>query len=724
MGASRAKRLAWAIAVIVTALAGHTSLTEASCTGSNAWVIAPPIATGGTVRILWRVEPACDVIETGLLIGADLNALAPAGPPVYAHLELYQQDISVAETGTYWIVAYARDEEGSLIQSAPRTVLIVVPPPELIHGSHGGLTSFTGTDQDFLRPAGEPHFASLKETTRILRSRSGSSSSPSQFIIESRGIGSTDPNTVLSGQLQPLQVGPETLMFSAGHINNALAGLDVFFSRSGFPRSGLYIVVCDGSVLVLGGRVIFVSGGCRDVTGASLDFADHSEEQIRADGTTAFAFTSSAHSDAVFFIPSSPPGKRVGTARLRALVGARASPDIIPNGLRLDGKPPIAVENQRCFNSFFPGLVDCILTLTWDFTEEARSLSQQGGGELRVTPNPLPLASGESPNPGGGLTRFSSAAFSLDLALNYPWRHGGSDQALTITFEEQCPKVLDLVLTPDPFEPVQPRGLPARIARVATEVKVDASVKTCPPRPGNPPTSVAVTFMIDPDEPMPGTPDAGGHFHNGGRPRGNFTVPNPPKPITLEMCTVSNFDAQGVGRCDDPKTYFPSEVSGNVKIIAEALKFGRDEKKVQVQVPGLIPLEEVIIATFFRFTGRTNTHPDNHYGTQNSIDNTVGLAFDYFDLHKETLGINDMSLEKGGLFDTAGNWNSKPGHSRHRVGKSVDIDRCAQTLVKQRDLDRIAKDTYSGIRIVEKALTPLPCPGPVDTPRIHYSHGQ
>lgn len=35
--------------------------------------------------------------------------------------------------------------------------------------------------------------------------------------------------------------------------------------------------------------------------------------------------------------------------------------------------------------------------------------------------------------------------------------------------------------------------------------------------------------------------------------------------------------------------------------------------------------------------------------------------------------INDQSLVWGGLFDTAGNWSTNPGHSQHREGRHVDI---------------------------------------------------
>ncbi len=86
------------------------------------------------------------------------------------------------------------------------------------------------------------------------------------------------------------------------------------------------------------------------------------------------------------------------------------------------------------------------------------------------------------------------------------------------------------------------------------------------------------------------------------------------------------------------------------------------------------------------------------------------------------MGINDMSLISGGLFDVNHDW--KPPHNLHRIGRSVDIDRCATAggssiLVNQALLDQIMA-ANGGRRIVEKSLEPPPCQGPISTPRMHY----
>ena len=43
----------------------------------------------------------------------------------------------------------------------------------------------------------------------------------------------------------------------------------------------------------------------------------------------------------------------------------------------------------------------------------------------------------------------------------------------------------------------------------------------------------------------------------------------------------------------------------------------------------------------------------------------------YFDEYGEKVGINDMSLPRGGLFDLNGDWITP--HQTHREGKNADI---------------------------------------------------
>jgi hypothetical protein len=175
---------------------------------------------------------------------------------------------------------------------------------------------------------------------------------------------------------------------------------------------------------------------------------------------------------------------------------------------------------------------------------------------------------------------------------------------------------------------------------------------------------VNVQFAVDPGLPQPGTPDAGGHTHDTRPARARGTL-NP------SSCTAI-LDAGGVGTCR--VTYEPSEVSSVETLTATAAGFPGAQARVSVQVPGLTNLADVL-TNFFRLTGQTPAHRDNHWGTTNALEIIQLVALDFFATFGATLGINDLSLRTGGLFDIRGDWS--PPHKSHRTGTSVDIDRTA-----------------------------------------------
>ena len=140
----------------------------------------------------------------------------------------------------------------------------------------------------------------------------------------------------------------------------------------------------------------------------------------------------------------------------------------------------------------------------------------------------------------------------------------------------------------------------------------------------------------------------------------------------------------GMGSCT--VTYRPSEVSGVEMISASADGFPSASAQIRVAVPGLMNLAEVF-TNFFRLTGQTTLHPDNHWGTEDTLNNIQLVALDFFEASDASLRINDMSLPLGGMFDICGTWNPSDtcppvtprdkGHVSHRKGTSVDIGRTA-----------------------------------------------
>lgn len=166
-----------------------------------------------------------------------------------------------------------------------------------------------------------------------------------------------------------------------------------------------------------------------------------------------------------------------------------------------------------------------------------------------------------------------------------------------------------------------------------------------------------------------------------GHPHG--THPKDKSGAITSTCTIP----EGFVTCDSPVQYTASQISGEEKITATLQDTGEKvSKSIFIMVPALGPLAA---GQFYALTGSTGSHPDNHYGTNTTVSNIQVIARDYFENSEEgvKIGINDMSLIWGGLFDIDGNWVSP--HSLHRIGKSVDVDHEGVDEIK---LDKFAKE--------------------------------
>ncbi len=664
------RRLLCTPALVVALWVGGIPGAEASCAGSVVLIAVRPSVFGEAIPVTWQIDPPCDVIESGLLLGSHPTTLSPVGQPIYGPRTIYQQEIPVAESGEYYVAGYARDEAGDSIQSPLQLVVVAVPPPPLPgpHGSHGAPPFYTGTDEDFLRPAGQPHYSALRKGTST-QTGVWNARTPYWFGDTMRVGSSTRRDEVLAQQDEVVLNGISVPIAPAA-VAVALDGLDQV-TFAGYPRLGLYVVACRASTDPWGGIVT----SCTPSYNPSFPTLG-----VFFEDTLWGSFSGSADSRVTYFIPRPPAGKQVGNARLRAYASVTRGDY---SGFRLNGKAPTAIEVVFCSPA-----PNCTLWVTWDFTEEARALAAQGGGTLELIPDPIP------PTVLG--PDFRSASYVLWLNVDYPWRHGaGGVGDLRVTFEEECAKGLELEVDPTSIRPELPAvsTIPAFLRSVLSRATVTARVKSCPPESGAPPASVEVTFEVL--GPASGTPEAGGHARGHAEPRperawGSFDRPNGPK---RSHCTVRTFDAQGMGSCEVPVTYHPSEVNGNEKITAQATGFPDARKDVMVEVPSLQNLA-AIQANFFRLVGQTATHPDNHWGTPSTVRNIQLVALDFADLTCDEPGncsilrINDLSLRWGGLFDICGTWNpadtcppltspDRGGHFWHRTGTSVDIGRTA-----------------------------------------------
>jgi hypothetical protein len=153
-----------------------------------------------------------------------------------------------------------------------------------------------------------------------------------------------------------------------------------------------------------------------------------------------------------------------------------------------------------------------------------------------------------------------------------------------------------------------------------------------------------------------------GHIHDGNKPPGIYqTLAHEPLPTG-----TINTGSSGVA-----KLYFAaSEVSGPVQLEATSANARPDTTTVQVGIPGLEPLPP---GPHYVFTGAVkDRHDDNHYGTPPALAAFRQFADSVYQWIDEPLGINDISLEQGGLFDVGDSQWDIP-HGYHRRGTHADI---------------------------------------------------
>ena len=175
--------------------------------------------------------------------------------------------------------------------------------------------------------------------------------------------------------------------------------------------------------------------------------------------------------------------------------------------------------------------------------------------------------------------------------------------------------------------------------------------------------------------------------------------------VSPETCTIP----AGKIMCQTMVAYTSGEISGGEKIIATLVETQQEASaSISVLVKGLVLMPvSGLNPKVWRLTGHTGNHPNNHYGTPNTVTRIGAMATDYFNFSDGfSIGINDMSLIWGGLFDLGPDYGglfwSSPPHTYHRIGKSVDID---QPGVDQRLLTDKAK-AVSGTRIKEGKRCP------------------
>jgi hypothetical protein len=106
---------------------------EAACTDSA----ITATARGGidALTVSWHVLPACDVAETGLMLGQEITHLTRVGAAIVRRESTYSARVPVFETGVYWVVAYVVDTAGNMITSEPEFAPVLVFEDDAIDAS-------------------------------------------------------------------------------------------------------------------------------------------------------------------------------------------------------------------------------------------------------------------------------------------------------------------------------------------------------------------------------------------------------------------------------------------------------------------------------------------------------------------------------------------------------------------------------------------------------------
>ena len=154
-------------------------------------------------------------------------------------------------------------------------------------------------------------------------------------------------------------------------------------------------------------------------------------------------------------------------------------------------------------------------------------------------------------------------------------------------------------------------------------------------------------------------------------------------------------DSTGTAVVDSFKA---SQIAGGFLITAALVSDSttKDTVNMSVRVPNLVNFAS-IQTNYWNLTGNTGTttacgsppiqirHSSNHYANQTLYDSLQAALLDFFIWsgssegfnHYLKLYLNDMSLERGGVFDICSNWDVNSLHSFHRVGASVDVNQTA-----------------------------------------------
>ena len=182
---------------------------------------------------------------------------------------------------------------------------------------------------------------------------------------------------------------------------------------------------------------------------------------------------------------------------------------------------------------------------------------------------------------------------------------------------------------------------------------------------GSPKPGATISFAVEV------TPNSGGHEHHDiNRPKGKLSA------------VQGTTDANGEVKL----TFTAPEVAGihTIKATCATCSNSPAAKEIKVEIPDLIQIPaDTQTPPRYVLVGQTSGHRKNHFVSEGSWKALKLVVDTFLALGWGQVGINDASLEWGGMFDIEGKWlkpymNNKGkwvtgGHAEHRNGEQVDI---------------------------------------------------
>ena len=251
------------------------------------------------------------------------------------------------------------------------------------------------------------------------------------------------------------------------------------------------------------------------------------------------------------------------------------------------------------------------------------------------------------------------------------WFHIKNSIELSLTATSQTP--------PDP----RPKGAEGKDGKSTLDLIAKVT------EGGSPKAGVVVGFGIAAE------PKSGGHAHGNlgsiQRPKGKLSLSTDANGVSI---TSSTTDANG----EIKLRFTADQPAGLHAIVADCTPAGcaaTATQVVKVKVPDLIhippdygstPPRYVLIGNYKPVGGATEqiNHNDTHFLTEQSWANLKDLIKTFARLGWGQVGVNDASLEWGGMFDIEGRWlepvwrqklgkSTSGGHAEHREGEQVDL---------------------------------------------------